>query len=300
MYFHRPKHNKIPNWNQMQGTDRGAVRIETQFSARAQQEAHSMKKSIHHSGNIVCIIVSFNSSLSHRTHPEWISPIKDSPLHTAVIWISPPSAAEFNSTRLSSNRSGEIQRWLNQTCVWHLTADKGIIRFMQLEKWADAASSPSASGFDSHVQQNTRRSSEQYVRRVHRHEIRTLCVVLLLYHSEWCRSACYTHDEMNYMIQFVWNCWRGYSVLLSRAWEFHWMNWLALAVWSRRQNKTIQVIDFSAFNLVGAYDGKYVSFDVNIQLKYQLNYTTNEQSQIEKFERIEIIIFFLFLQFLYE
>lgn len=288
----------------MQGTDtssKGAVRIETQFSARAQQEAHSMKKSIHHSGNIVCIIVSFNSSLSHRTHPEWISPIKDSPLHTAVIRISPPSTAEFNSTRLSSNRSGEIQRWLNQTCVWHLTADKGI-------HTVDAVGEMSRCRIHHHqlaalilmCNRTTRRSSEQYVRRVHRHEIRTLCVVLLLYHSEWCRSACYTHDEMNYMIQFVWNCWRGYSVLLSRAWESHWMNWLALAVWSRRQNKTIQVIDFSAFNLVGAYDGKYVSFDVNIQLKYQLDYTTNEQSQIEKFERIEIIIFFLFLQFLYE
>lgn len=52
---------------------------------------------------------------------------------------------------------------------------------------------------------------------------------------------------------------------------------------------------------MGAYDGKYVSFDVNIQLKYQLDYTTNEQLQIGKFfGRIEIIIFSLFLQFLYE
>lgn len=107
--------------------------LKLSFSSGTARSAQ-YEKSIHHSGNIVCIIVSFNSSLSHRTHPEWISPIKGSPLHTAVIRISPPSVAEFNSTRLSSNRSGEIQRWLNQTCVWHLTADKGIIRLMQLEK----------------------------------------------------------------------------------------------------------------------------------------------------------------------
>lgn len=48
---------------------------------------------------------------------------------------------------------------------------------------------------------------------------------------------------------------------------------------------------------MGAYDGKYVSFDVNLQLKYQIDYRTNEQLQIEKFsERIDLI-FFLFCNF---
>lgn len=57
-----------------------------------------------------------------------------------------------------------------------------------------------------------------------------------------------------------------------------------------------RVVETTLVHLVGAYDGKYVSFDVNIQLKYQLDYTTNEQLQIEKFfERIEIIIIFPFL-----